>query len=300
MRRAAPSGAVAALLSLSWATPAVSVAAAQEPATLDQVDALVASGRTEDARVVLTRWWEGSGGARGAAARADMQRALWLRGVLTVDPAQAALDYQRLVVEHPGGPWSDGALLRLAQTSEARGDAARARDQLRALLRDYPGSEHRGEAEGLLAALEAGPAGRAAVPGNAAPSPGGVTAASGGSAGAASRGRVDPSTAPGVGRAPAGAPPMPGPVVAGPPPLGRWTVQVGAFANPARARSLRDELVAAGIDARLVMLPGSPLVRVRAGRFEDEDLAQALRRGLAVRGLDASVSSDADREMSAP
>jgi cell division protein FtsN len=83
-------------------------------------------------------------------------------------------------------------------------------------------------------------------------------------------------------------------------PRGRWTVQVGAFANQARARSLRDELVAAGIDARLIVLPGSPLVRVRAGRFEDEDLAQALRRGLAVRGLDATVSSDADREMAAP
>jgi cell division septation protein DedD len=288
------SGAIAALLSLSWTVLTVSVAA-QEPPSLDQVDALVAAGRTEDARVVLTRWWEGSGGARGAAARADVQRALWLRGVLTVDPAQAALDYQRLVVEHPGGPWSDGALLRLAQTSEARGDAARAREQLRALLRDYPGSEHRGEAEALLAALEAGQ-GRLAA-GAPAATPSGTPPSAAPTGGAADRPPTQRPTAPVTGGAPA-------PFGAAPEPTesqrGGWTVQVGAFANRVRARALLDELAAAGIDARMVVLPGSPLVRVRAGRFEDEDLAQALRRGLAVRGLDASVASDADREMPAP
>jgi cell division septation protein DedD len=251
--------------------------AAQVP-TLDQVDALVASGRTESARAALMEWWEASLGERGAAARSALQHALWLRGVLTVDPAQALLDYRRLVVEYPGGAYSDQASLRLAMISEARGDAARAREQLRAMLRDYPSSPYRADAERLLAVVTApGASARTAAP----------------SAPRETQAVVGASGAPPVAVEPA-------PEPAAPAPSGRWTVQVGAFANPERARSLRDDLVASGIDARLVVLPGSPLLRVRAGRFPDEDQANALRRGLAARGFDASVSPDADREEAAP
>ena len=128
-------------------------------ATLDQVDALIEVGRTEEARIALMSWLEGTPVAEASQRqagqrRADAQRALWLRALLTVDPAQAAVDYQRLIVEYPGGSYADRALLRLAQAAAAQGDPARARDHLRALLRDYPTSPTRLEAGGLLASVE--------------------------------------------------------------------------------------------------------------------------------------------------
>ena len=131
----------------------------QEPSTLSQVDALVMAGRTEDAREVLMVWWDRAdvpAGSRQRAptARADLQHATWLRAVLTVDPAQAAVDYQRLVVEYPGGPYSDRALLRLAQAAEALGDMVRAREHLRVLLRDYPMSLARLDAGRMLRSVE--------------------------------------------------------------------------------------------------------------------------------------------------
>ena len=47
------------------------------------------------------------------SGRGDRQRGLWLRAILTVDPLMAGLDFQRLVLEYPGGAHSDEALLRL-------------------------------------------------------------------------------------------------------------------------------------------------------------------------------------------
>jgi hypothetical protein len=246
--------------------------AQRDSVTLDRVDALVVSGRADDARAALTQWWAvGGRGPMVGARRAELQRGLWLRGVLTVDPAQAALDFQRLVVEFPGGAWTDQALLRLARIADARGERTRAREQLTALLRDYPASAHRAEAERMLAAVEAG-----------APPPSATAVTS------AARARARPAADTAADAAATSA--------AAPAPTGGWTVQIGAFANPVRARALRDELVAAGIDARLVTVRPSPLLRVRAGRFADEDQAQALRRGLAARGYDATVSADAERE----
>ena len=43
-------------------------------------------GRTEEARAALVEWWDGD---REDAPRRDLQRGLWLRGRLTVDPVQA-------------------------------------------------------------------------------------------------------------------------------------------------------------------------------------------------------------------
>ena len=138
-------------------------------ATLDQVDALIEVGRTEEARIALMSWLEGTPVAEASQRqagqrRADAQRALWLRALLTVDPAQAAVDYQRLIVEYPGGSYADRALLRLAQAAAAQGDPARARDHLRALLRDYPTSPTRLEAGGLLASVEREADAEAAAP----------------------------------------------------------------------------------------------------------------------------------------
>ncbi len=225
------------------------------------------SGITEDARAELSAWWEASTGVRSGVPREELQHALWLRGLLTVDADQASLDYRRLVVEYPGGPWSGHALLRLAQISVAHGELARARSQLQALVRDYPGSPQRLEARRFLEEV-----GRALSAQNREGLEPGADGAS-----------ADVRGSSGVREA-----------------TGVWTVQVGAFASYGRARLLKDELVASGMDARMVLVPGSPLVRVRSGRFAGADQAEALLRDLLARGLDATVARDADLEEAAP
>lgn len=129
-----------------------SPATASDTVTLDRVEDLVQAGRTEDARGVLSRWWSR---VLPRASRRDVQRGLWLRARLTVDPSQAALDYQRLVVEYPGGPYSAQALFRLAQAAWESGDSAEAAREVARLTRDYPGSRVGSDAEAWLAA--AGP-----------------------------------------------------------------------------------------------------------------------------------------------
>jgi cell division protein FtsN len=290
-------------------------ATAQAAPTLDRVDALIAEGRTEDARGVLTAWMDaapGEGTARGgdrgqgrAASRADAQRALWLRALLTVDPAHAAVDYQRLVVEYPGGPFSDRALLRLAQAAEAQGDAARARALLSSLMRDYPTSPRRLEAGKMLAALPANTAAVATAP----PPPDKQTPAAGTPLRAQTRAAPSPAAQAPATQAPAAqtsATPTPAartapsasPTAA---PFGaRWTVQLGAFASRERAAGRRDELIAAGVEARVVVVPGSPLLRVRTGRYPSQLEADRVRDRLTGDGLDATVAADADREEPAP
>ena len=235
---------------------------AQTPPGLAQIDSLVMAGRTEDARQSLMTWWDrvnapDDSKERAPAGRTEQQHALWLRAVLTVDPAQASVDYQRLVVEYPGGPYSDRALLRLAQAAEARGDFVRAQGHLRSLLRDYPTSPARLDAGRMLPAVESA-----------------VNVQALG----------DPVVSP-----------APTPVPAGP-----WTVQLGAFADPDRARALREEIGAGHLNARIVVVPPSRLIRVRTGRFKSKARAEGLRSALAARGLEATVSDDADREETTP
>ena len=91
---------------------------AQNP-DLDRVERLMAEGRFSSARSVLQGWLDASG---DLAVRADRQRGTWLRALLTVDPEMAELDLRRLVVEYPGGPFSDDALIRLAHGARAQSD----------------------------------------------------------------------------------------------------------------------------------------------------------------------------------
>jgi len=112
-------------------------------ASLERVEELTGLGRTEEARSLLIRWWTEE---RDASSRRDHQRALWIRGRLTVDPAQAELDFQRLVLEFPGGDFSDQALLRLAQAAWAEGDGEAMEVWMDRLAREYPASPVVGEA----------------------------------------------------------------------------------------------------------------------------------------------------------
>jgi hypothetical protein len=139
-----------ALLLAAAAAPALGagvVAGQGRGADLDRVEALIQAGDHEGARRGLEAWWDAAG---DRAPRNELQRGLWFRALLTQEGERAELDYQRLVLEYPGGSYSDLALLRLGHAAHARGDLQGAGAHFDRLLRDYPGSAHRGEAERWL------------------------------------------------------------------------------------------------------------------------------------------------------
>ncbi len=242
---------------------------------LGEVDQLVRAGQIQRARSVLQRWWEEG---RDEATRLDLQRGFWLRGTLTVDASIALRDYRRLAVEYPGGPFSDRALGRLAQAADEVGQLAEAAAHYNAILRDYPSSQLRldaqtwlemrgGEVDRALAEVEAER--RTAVrqvetPPQADPNADGASREPGVS------GESDES--------------------------GAFAVQLGAFSSEARALRLAQELRGRGRDVRLVRIPGSGLIRVRLGRFSEEEAASRLMRDLLSLGFEAAVVRDVPRE----
>ncbi len=115
--------------------------------SLDRVEVLTAEGRIMAARDALEAWLELM---EPSASRVDLQRAIWLRGRLTVDPSMAEADFRRLVLEYPGGPYSDDALWRLGLSAAARGDSAQAQNFFISLARDYPSGPLAGKAEDWL------------------------------------------------------------------------------------------------------------------------------------------------------
>jgi len=252
--------ALLSLLALGILTADASHVAAQAGG-LREVERLAAEGQANRARALLIAWWDGE---YDRADRDDQQRALWLRARLTVDPAQATRDYQRLVVLYPGGTFTDRALFRLAQAAHAMGDGAQAREHVEALARDYPGSPVRREAEEWLRSAGNPPPARRAE------------AAAAGAQGAA------PATGAG---SPSGLP---------------FSVQLGAFGEEPRARAILDQAKEAGFEVRLVRVEGSPLLHVRVGAFADRQPAQELSDRLARAGLQAAIVRDDRLERPAP
>jgi hypothetical protein len=187
----------------------------------------------------------------------DRQRSLWLRARLTVDPSLAELDLRRLVLEFPGGPFSDDALLRLAQAAESRGDPDGAFVHYTALVRGYPGSPFAAAAREWLD--REGP---------------GVEARRAEEAPAPEEGR--PSTPPEA--------------------VGSFSVQVGAFRRLEGALSLAQDLRAAGFEPRVVTVPGDALIRVRIGKFLVREGAEGLRRSVESSGFEATLVTDAQSE----
>lgn len=269
MTRSAGTLALVTLLCALGSAPAVG---AQEPTSLDRVEELAGEGRTEEARALLMTWWSGSA---GEASRRDTQRALWLRGCLTVDPTQAELDFRRLVIEYPGGPYSDRALFRLAQSAYAAGDSLAAVGHVDRLAREYPASAARREAEAWLATAGPAPPKVAGPPVGPAP----------GAAQAADSVAAEDVTAPSTEERPDTAAPR-----------GQFTVQLGAFSSYERAEALRVRAVDAGFEARLATVPGSALVRVRVGVFDEQEGAEAILRRLLDRGFTAALARDAQSE----
>jgi cell division septation protein DedD len=291
-----PFGGLAAALAATVLLAAPPAAEGQSAAAdLDRTSRLVEEGRFAQARELLEGWW--NSGAQGAS-RQDLQTGIWLRALLTVDPDMADLDYRRLVVEFPGGPNSDEALLRLSRGAEARGDLPAARRYLSILVRDYPDSPHRPEARSLLARIPEG------ATGVVEPAPGRVTGPPEvrDAPQPTPQVRRDPVEAapsrearPGGGRTdPGGAADLPSPDVA------PYTVQLGAFSTGERARALAARLEEQGLPVRIVLLEGSDLYRVRSGAFETRDGVENGVARLRSMGFEASIATDRERERPLP
>lgn len=226
---------------------------------LERVEELTRLGRAEEARVTLTEWWDGD---RDNASRRELQRGLWLRGRLTVDPVQAELDFQRLVVLYPSGQFTAAAILRLAQASFAMGDEAASRGYMDILFRDYPSSEAREQGEAWLSS--AGPV----------PSAGDTPT------------RV-------VSEEPSGRENVPEDDPAdNPESVLNYYVQLGAFADEARAMALYEQVKAAGIEVRVVRVVGSRFTHVRVGRFADRSDAVERLEELTSAGIRAALVRD--------
>jgi len=242
-------------LVLTLLTLGLSPVSAQEGPSLNEVEGLMAQGRIMEARETLENWWTGR---LSRASRTDRQRGIWLRGKLTVDPSLAELDFRRLVLEFPGGPYSDDALFRLGLSAELRGDLRGAQASFENLIRDYPSSPRVGEAE-LWVRTHARE--MAALP------------------------RVQPRrdsepAAEAVARNEGG----------------DFSVQIGAFRSLDRARALADQLRGAGYEPRVVRTTGNDLARVRIGRFTSRVGAESLSRDLEGRGFPVTLVTDAGSE----
>ena len=292
-----------------WSLAVPAPAAGQQG--LESVDALAAAGRTEEARAVLETWWDSE---RTQSSRRDRQRGLWLRAVLTVDPGMASLDYQRLVVEYPGGPYSDEALVRLAMIAGSEEDLLRAAGYFRTLLRDYRRSPERVRARQWLAdhseEIEEAEAAAALEAEAAAALEAEAAAALEAEAAAVAQAAADSAARDLAGEEPAEleAPGAQDSVVApavqlapereDPPEEegGRYAVQLGAFSTEERADRLAETLAQAGFKTRVVRVGGSPLVRARIGRFAERSAASVLRAEIETLGYDAAVVSDVAEE----
>ena len=267
--------------------------------SLDAVDSLALAGRADEARTVLESWRVSE---RVRSSRRDRQHGLWLRAILTVDPRMASLDFQRLVLEYPGGSYSDEAMLRLGLISAAAEDLPRAAEYFRTLVSDYPRSPRRRQAEEwlsdhLVVVEEAEAAAREAEAAAREEEAVAREAATGASSDADAV--ADPSAASDAAtdvQEPELDSPASADARAETASL-RYAVQVGAFESEARARSLLASVNASGFDARIVRVAGSPLVRVRIGAFPDRTGAAELMNRVRRRGHEATIAADvADEE----
>ncbi len=284
-----------AVLALALAAGALR---AQQTGPLDRVDSLASVGRADAARAALKAWQDS---AEAHASRRDREQALWLRARVTPDPAQAELDYERLLVEYPGGPYSDRALFRLAQKAFVAGDSAGAHRRIAEMGRDYPGSLELREARAWLRSVgrppppaEPEPAGasRPASARTVAAEPARARPAASGSSASEAPARAAGDKVHGEEAAHERAPERSTASAS----HAAYAVQLGAFTDLSRARTLAAQAGDAGLDARIVQVRGSHLVRVRTGRFDSAASARELLAFVERLGFRAVVVGDVRAE----
>lgn len=272
-------GVVAVIVLAAVMSLALDPAPISAQSSLEAVERLTRLGRTEEARAALLEWWDNG---RDDAPRRELQRGLWLRGRLTVDPVQAELDFQRLALLYPSGQFTPDAVLRLAQASWAMGDEAEARRYLETLERDYRRTDAWEQAQEWIA--DAGPL----------PPPGDTPTR-------VIESRDEDETKSATDEVAADS------MVADPveadqttveidtaeaDPVMNYFVQLGAFADDERALKLYEEVVARGIDVRVVRVEGSQFTHVRVGRFAERSAAVELLEELTAQGIRAALVRD--------
>jgi cell division septation protein DedD len=279
-----------------------------QDATLARVDSLTAAGRLSDARATLAAWRGRHPTGSPDAEPAAHAQALFLEGRLATDAAAAIEAYLALALAYPTSGFAPAALLRLGQGLLAAGDAPRAAAYLERLTADYPRASER--PAGLLWLARAHAAARR-------PDRACTTARTGVEAGAA----ADPDirallrseeeaacrTAEASNDPPPAEPPAartetppartePARPALERPANARFAAQAGAFRDHDAAHALAQRLASAGFDARVVILDGSALARVRVGAFARAADAEAEAARLRTRGIDAIVVDDVQRE----
>jgi cell division protein FtsN len=75
-----------------------------------------------------------------------------------------------------------------------------------------------------------------------------------------------------------------------------WAVQFGAFTDEDRAFALHQQLVAAGLAARLVRVEGSGFLHVRIGRFATRPEASDQLQRVTAQGFTAAIVRDGRAE----
>jgi hypothetical protein len=297
-----PLMAMVALVGLVASGTVPSAALSAQTPTLERVDSLVAAADYEAARTTIEAW---AAGRSGRLTGAQQARGLMLRGQLASSPAEAEPHYLALVLGYPIAPEAPRALLRLGQGLLMTGEPARAVGYLQRFVADYPGHPER--TVGLLWLARARTAARESAAGCAAARQGladtrdpdlvamlrveedaACAGAAGGQPVQAQPAARPPATAP----APA-ARPATTPAAAT---TGRFAAQVGAFRQQQSVDDAVARLRRAGYEPRVVMVPGSSLIRVRVGRFGTQgDAARQVAR-LKGNGFDAVVVNDANQE----
>jgi hypothetical protein len=283
--------------SIALLAPAGS-AAQQSP--LDEVERLAASGRMSQARAALERWDAGHPPADRTVGADDRALALLLRGRLATDAAAALEAYRALVLSYPSSRSAPDALLRLGQGLLAANDAVRAALYLDRLVTDFPRSPHlpvallwlaraRATVGDRVAACEAATAGVREAGADADLGPLLRTEQESQCAAAPAPTATVVTAAP----APAAAARATAPETVA---AGDFAVQSAALRNRAGADALAARIRRAGFDARITMVEGSALVRVRVGRFPSRAAATAAARDLRTAGFEAVVVDDVARE----
>ena len=248
---------------------------------LEAVEQMTRLGRTEEARAALLDWWDNE---RDDASRRDVQRGLWLRGRLTVDPVQAELDFQRLALLYPSGQFTPDAVLRLAQASWAMGDESDTRRYLETLERDYRRSDAWERAQEWI--VDAGPL---PPPGDTPTRPVEPTDQVADVDTTESKAQDSITVEQNVDSPEETEESVAEPVM-------NYFVQLGAFADEERAVALYEEARGQDIDVRVVQVDGSQFTHVRVGRFAERAAAVELLEALTAQGISAALVRDDRKE----
>jgi cell division septation protein DedD len=250
-------------------------------AALDNIESLIARSRFRDAAAALDAWENAH--PRGAAERgrkaeqvsaADRAHAMMLRARLTQSADSVRTIYVDLASSYPASAEAPIALLRLAQLAVAEDDTLRAISYLQRIARDYPGSDaNRDAAEWRARVTPPAPQPKTASPSKT----------------ASAQKTASPSKTASAQK-----------TASSPARDSAFALQVGAFKEASTAATVSRQLGKRGFDARVVLVPGSTLSRVRVGRFVSSRATDALLRRLRSAGYDAVIVDDAMKETHPP